>query len=199
MDRRDALRRLAAAAVATTVAPPWVSRLLARAEADEPHRQHLGSVEQAVKPWTPRVLTQHQDETVTVISELIIPVTDTPGAKAANVNRFIDAIVNDAGAAERREFLTGLDWMDARSHELFGADFVRATPEQQTALLTIISSEQNTALEDRIGVSFFAAVKALTIAGYYKSEVGMREELGDDLEVVFADDPGCQHPEHRKA
>ena len=44
---------------------------------------------------------------------------------------------------------------------------------------------------------FFEAIKRLTITGYYTSEVGMREELGDDGMLYFAEKPGCAHPEHR--
>lgn len=198
MDRRDALRRMATAGLATALAPPWVARLLALAESHADHRQHLGSLEQGLKPWVPKVLTTHQNETVTTITELIIPATDTPGAAAAKVNEFIDAIIEDAPEAERREFLSGLTWTDARSRELFGADFIACTPAQQTALLTIISSEKNTAMEDRTGVAFFSAIKGMTITGYYHSEVGMREELGDTGNVFFADDPGCVHPQHQR-
>jgi hypothetical protein len=198
VDRRDALRRMATAGIATALVPPWVERLLALAVARADHRQHLGPVDQAIKPWSPKVLTTHQNETVTAISELIIPATDTPGATAAKVNEFIDAIIDDAHEAERREFLNGLDWLDARSQELFGGAFITCPPDQQTALLTIISSERNTALEDRAGVAFFQAIKAMTITGYYHSEIGMREELGDDGNVFFADDQGCTHPQHQK-
>lgn len=196
MHRRDALLRMAAAGVGTTLVPPWVDRLLALANSHAATGQHLGSVEQALKPWTPKILTAHQDKTVTVVTELIIPATDTPGAAAARVNEFIDAIIEDAPEAERREFLGGLTWLDARSTELFGTDFITSTPEQQTALLTIVSSPKNTAIEDRTGVAFFNAIKGMTITGYYHSEVGMREELGDNGNVFFADDPGCTHPRH---
>jgi hypothetical protein len=143
-------------------------------------------------------LTVQQNAAVMAITDLIIPATDTPGAAAAKVNEFIDAIIDDARDAEKREFLGGLDWMDARSRELFGADFTGCTPEQQTALLTIISSDRNTALEDRTGVAFFKAIKAMTITGFYNSEAGL-PELGEDGNVFFADDPGCSHPEHQKS
>jgi len=198
VDRRDALRRMATAGMATALVPPWVERLLALADARADHRQHLGSLEQGVKPWTPKILTAHQDETVTVITELIIPATDTPGAAAAKVNEFIDAVIEDAHEAERREFLDGLTWIDARSRELFGAGFVACRPDQQTALLTIISSDQNTSLEDRTGVAFFSAIKGMTITGYYQSEIGMREELADPG-VFHWEDAGCTHPHHQTA
>jgi hypothetical protein len=198
VDRRDALRKLAAAGMGTALAPAWVGRLMALAHARAEARQHLGPVEQALKPWVPRILTAHQNTTVIAIAEMIIPATDTPGATAANVNRFIDAVIEDAHEAERNAFFAGLTWVDSRSRELFGAAFVDCAPDQQTALLTILSSATNTALGDRAGVDFFQAIKAMTITGYYNSEVGMREELGDDGNMFFADAPGCVHPEHQK-
>jgi hypothetical protein len=189
---------LAAAGAGTVLTPTWVDRVLALAHTHASAGQHRGSIEQGLKPWTPKILTPHQDKTVTVISELIIPATESGGATAAKVNEFIDAIIEDAHEAERREFLDGLSWMDARSKELFGAEFIACSPDEQAALLTIISSERNTALEDRTGVAFFKAIKGMTITGYYNSEVGMREELGEDGLVFFADDEGCSHPQHQK-
>jgi hypothetical protein len=133
---------------------------------------------------------------VTVLSELIIPQTDTPGARAAKVNEFIDLVLSDALEPERKEFLRGLAWMDARSRELYGADFVAASSEQQTSLLTRISSPEPAA-GDEVGAEFFRAVKGMTITGYYSSEVGLRQELGDDGQLFFASYPGCQHSEHK--
>jgi hypothetical protein len=36
----------------------------------------------------------------------------------------------------------------------------------------------------------------MTITGYYTSEIGMRQELGDDGQLFFAEFKGCTHPEH---
>lgn len=194
--RREALRALAMGGVGAATAPLWVERLASAAErradagAHQPHARPAGA-------WTPSVLDAHQNETVIALTELIIPQTDTPGAKAAKVNEFVDAVLADAERAERSSFIGGLSWIDARSDELFGAPFVTCAPEQQTALLTILSSRANTSLADRPGVDFFRAIKALTITGYYTSEIGMKSELGDDGVRFFADSPGCQHPHHK--
>ena len=128
---------------------------------------------------------------------MIIPQTDTPGAKAAKVNEFIDLVLDDANEAERKQFLNGLAWVDGRSQELFGSDFVSAAPDQQTALLTIVASPKNKAFEDQVGTEFFKAIKALTITGYYTSEIGMKQELGDDGQLFFLEYPGCTHPQHK--
>jgi len=194
LNRREALRKIALGGIGAASAPLWVQNLSAAALAHS--HQKPAAVEGAAE-WSPKFLNARQNELVITLSELIIPQTDTPGAKAAKVNEFVDAVLDDADGNEKKEFARGLRWMDSRSNELFGADFVKATPEQQTALLTIISSRSNKALEDQIGVEFFNAIKSLTITGYYTSEVGMREELGDDGNLFFEDYPGCTHPEHK--
>jgi hypothetical protein len=192
MERREAVRRLTLGGLGSATLPAWAESLVGIAEA----RGAQQPFPPAVEEWKPKFLDAHQDETVTAISELIIPETDTPGAKAARVNRFIDGVLADAGQAERREFLRGLRFMDGRSNELFGADFVLARPDQQTALLTILSSEKNKAFEDEIGREFWRAIKTLTVTGYYTSEIGIRQELGDDGQMFFREFKGCAHPEH---
>jgi len=192
--RREALRRLTLGRLGTASLPTWVEALTGLAEARG--HEHAMAPAAPAADWKAKVLDPHQDETVATISELIIPATDTPGARAALVNRFVDGVVADAPEADRREFLRGLRWMDGRSNELFGADFVKATPDQQTALLTIISSDKNKSLEDEIGRDFFRAIKPMTITGYYTSEVGMKQELGDDGQLFALEFKGCTHPEH---
>ncbi len=194
MRRRDALKRLAMASLGAATAPTWVTTLSHIA-----HAHAAGARPQAGATWEPKVFTPHQNETVVTLTELIIPQTDTAGAKAAQVNVFIDTVLDDADAPEREEFLRGLSWMDERSQALFGTHFIDSEGNEQTALLTIVSSEDNHSLPERTGVEFFQALKQLTVTGYYTSEIGMLEELDDDGSVYFDDDPGCRHPEHQRA
>jgi hypothetical protein len=194
-DRRELLLRLSLAGAGALTSPAW-----ARALGSEKTHAHAAAVQAAADPgWTPAFLSADQDRLVTVMAEAIIPKTDTPGATAAFVNRYVDAILADAGAEQQAEFVRGLAWMDARSQSLFGTDFVAATPEQQNELLTLIASEDGHSDADDVGRSFFADMKAKTIVGYYTSEVGINEELKDGGPLFFMAYTGCTHPEHGAA
>jgi gluconate 2-dehydrogenase subunit 3-like protein len=192
--RREAVRRLTLGGLGSAALPAWAEALVALA--DERRHEPRAPVAPAGE-WKPKLLDAHQDATVSVINELIIPETDTPGAKAALVNRFIDGVLAAAAEPEQREFLRGLRFLDGRSHQLFGGDFVSARPDQQTALLTILGSEKNTAFEDEIGRDFWRVIKAMTVAGYYGSEIGLEQELGDNGQMFFIEFEGCRHPEHK--
>ena len=83
-----------------------------------------------------RTMNPHQNETVTTISELIIPQTDTPGAKGAKVNEFIDLLLTEwFDAPEKDRFLEGLATIDTASKKRFNADFIACTPAQQLELM----------------------------------------------------------------
>lgn len=192
--RRDALRKIAVGGAAAATAPFWVESL---ASAAEQHAAHYQATAARAAKWVPKVLTPAQNATVVALAERIIPQTDTAGATKANVNQFIDAVLADAPADNRKKFVDGLAWIDERSQRDAGAPFVKATPEQQTALLTALSTARSPAPADQPGVDFFKAIKSLTITGYYTSEVGTREEMGDDGNMFFLEFKGCTHPQHK--
>jgi hypothetical protein len=189
--RREAVRRLALGGLGSAALPAWAEALVALAD-HHPRPPTVASGD----GWKPKFLDAHQDATVGAIGELIIPETETPGARFALVNRFIDDVLAAAEEAEQREFVRGLRFLDGRSRQLFGADFVSARPDQQTALLTVLSSEKSTSVEDEIGRDFWRVIKSMTVAGYYGSEVGLAQELGDDGRMFFPEFEGCRHREH---
>jgi hypothetical protein len=131
------------------------------------------------------------------LSELIIPETETPGARAALVDRFIDEVLKDATATDRKRFIDGLAWLDRRSRTLFARNFVSSTTAQQTELLTRLSPAEGVSPEAVTGIAFFQAIKSMTITGYYTTEIGLQQELGDDGRLVLATFEGCTHPEHQ--
>jgi Gluconate 2-dehydrogenase subunit 3 len=191
--RRDAIRRLAVGGAAAAAAPFWVESLLATADQ---HAAHQAAPPAAAAPWTPKVLDPRQNELVTVVSELIIPQTETPGATAAHVNQYIDAVLAEATPGVRDAFLQGIAWLDLRSESRFGARFVNAPPARQIELLTELSHATSPSAEDKPGADFFTAIKGMTITGYYTSEVGLKEEIGDDGQLFFTEFQGCTHEEH---
>ena len=69
--------------------------------------------------------------------------------------------------------------MDARSTALFKQDVVsrhaRAADRAPHAALSAAGSQEATP-----GVDFFTAIKSMTITGYYTTEIGLQQELGDD-------------------
>lgn len=195
VDRRRALKILTTGAVGVSATSMWVDSLIAFAQ--QQAHAHVAQAAAAAPEWTPRVLSPQQNELVVALSEIIIPQTETPGAKAARVNRFIDTVLHEAPAEQRESFLAGLNWIDARSRARFKKGFVGAAAADQAALLTRISDTGKVAPEDRIGADFFRALKSMTIDGYYSSEIGLQQELGDSGQLFLAQFAGCDHEEHK--
>ena len=192
-NRRQLLKVLWLGSCGTATLPAWIEGL---GDAARGHIDGAPSGQGTAPGWTPSLLTADQAEAVGILSELIIPQTETAGAREAGVHRFIDAVLADAPSREREQFLQGLAWVEARSQQLFRTTLRLATPQQQTTLLTGISDPAVTSAE-RTGVEFFEALKTLTITGYYTSQIGMLEELGDDGRRMFADYAGCVHSAHK--
>jgi hypothetical protein len=187
MHRRELFRLLSAAAIAPVLAPDF-SALLRQA--------------QPATGYALRTFTARQNDTVLAMIDLIVPATETPGAKGARVNEFIDVILTDwATNDERANFLKGLDTVDAQSATLFGKNFLEISANQQTALLRSMDdaidwsrdpfmprqpAPQNQRDEQLHG-EFFRVFKKMTLHGYYTSEVAFTQEL--KLEII----PGAQH------
>src|ERR1700686_5111178 len=126
MQRRDVLKMLAAGAGGAVFSSPLLGFFR---EAQE----KVGA------GYKLRTLNAHQNDTVLAMIDQIIPATDTPGAKGARVNEFIDVILTEwATDEERARFLEGLEGVDKKSNELFGKNFVDATAEQQVTLLRAV-------------------------------------------------------------
>jgi len=137
------------------------------------------------------VLDPHQVETVATIAEMIIPETDTPGARAARVPEFIDLMLAEWSADDdRARFLAGLADVDVRSRDLFSADFAAATEPQRIAILSGLDAEV-TALrraKAKPEKHFFHQIKSLTLYGFYTSEIGAAEI---HYEIIPGSYDGC--------
>ena len=196
LTRRDALKKLAAGGVAAATTAFWGETLAAAAAQ---HASHYHQASAADVAWTPKVLSAAQNDTVVTLAEIIIPQTETPGATKAKVNQFIDAVLADATPDDRQKFLAGLVWLDghAVAVEADAAPFASLTPDRQLAIVTSLAAATSPGSALQPGAEFFTAMKSLTVTGYYTSEIAMREEIGDDGNMVFAEFKGCTHPQHQ--
>lgn len=123
-----------------------------------------------------RALTATQAELVATLAEYIIPTTDTPGARAARVDAFIDALLADIFTAEERQrFLAGLADVDERARVAAGTTFLGCTARQQVAVLEALERPAQPVGEGQ--AAFFPWLKELTLVGYYTSEIGASQEL----------------------
>ena len=146
--------------------------------------------------WQPKFFTADQNELVTTLAELILPETDTPGARAAKVNEYIDLVLSDETAQIQKNFLDGLAWIDHRSNELFQKDFLGLSNEQQVEILTRLSDSSNIQPQDRAGRRFFLDIRGRTVFGYYTSKIGIHQELEYKGKQPLAEWAGCPHPGH---
>ncbi len=205
MERRDALRLLAVS-VAGSALLRWEPEALIAAI-----RPHLDSEPRAGAgvDYHFQVLDAHQQKTIAELCDMIIPATDTPGAKAVKVDEFIDVILDEwCRDADRAAFLKGLADLDALSMQANGVAFVSATAEQRAALLTNLDNELTAARAARKAWKrgagppppdhtkmFWHQMRSLTVTGYYTSEIGYTVER---QEVLI---PGiykaCTPVEHR--
>ena len=194
--RRDALKTFAMGVGGLTTLP-----ILGQAKAvaaAAPAMDMPVADPQSAANWKPQFFDAHQDETLIALTDLIIPATDTPGAKAALVNRYLDLRYNEETPEHQEEIIRALSWFDGHSLSVHNKPFVSLTEAQQRALLEPLAEPANPNAENEPGVKAFTLMKSLTIFGYYTSQIGLDQELkyeGDRLNPSF---PGaCTHPEHQ--
>jgi hypothetical protein len=112
-----------------------------------------------------RTLNPHQNATVVAMIDQIIPETDTPGAKGARVNEFIDVI------PQQLTLLRALDESAAF----------------ESAIRPPLRDDEEEDRYKQLEGNFFSVFKNITLHGYYTSEIGFTQEL--KLQII----PGAQH------
>lgn len=116
-----------------------------------------------------------QEKIIAEVAELIIPATDTPGAKDAKVPEFIALMIHDCyPEQDQQRFREGLDQLEQNSQQTYNRSFVDLDQEQQVQLLTQAETDARTQWEQdkEAGTPFFRLIKELTLIGYFTSEPG---------------------------
>jgi len=150
--------------------------------------------------WKPLFLDDHQNETLIILSDLIIPATDTPGAKEALVNRFIDLVLAAETHERQRAFLDSLGYLDGESMRRYKAAFRYLKRDEQDDLLHFLaypraaSGWTGEAAGPDIGHAHFEKLKQQIAGAYYSSQIGQRD-LGWDGNFAHGPYQGCEHSE----
>jgi Gluconate 2-dehydrogenase subunit 3 len=189
MNRRELLRNSLLAMGVMAVNPRAGARIFAAGED--------AFIELERADWKPVFLNPQQNETLTALSDVIIPATDTPGAKAALVNRFLDLVISAEPRSVQKEFLDSLAWFDAGAAERYKTTFVNLTPDEKLEFLNLVAwphthSRWGKKESGFAGYRHFMVMKRWIASAFYSSPVGLKEQ-GWDGWAARGTFSGCEH------
>jgi gluconate 2-dehydrogenase gamma chain len=195
LSRRDMLRNIALAVTA-------VAGGQLKLEAAQHVHQQAKEEKKKGGTYQPKLFNEHEYATISRLSELIVPADEVSGsAKDAGAPEFIDLLCSQ-NSELANIYTGGLAWLDAEAKKLYGAFFLDAQAEQQTALLDSITLLERTSNENRKrgltyegmgnyqgfghygfqpqtdlgpGVFFFQWIRKMTIDAFYTSEIGIKD------------------------
>ena len=156
----------------------------------------IAPAQAAATPYQPKFFTREEMAMLERLTEILIPADDhSPGAAEALVNRFIDVMVDDAGAPAQSIWRNGLEAVNKEAQARFQSDFQGCNAAQQDQIVATMAANEltpSTELE-----RFFRPLKRMTIDGYYTSKIGIHQELEYQGNTAVAEFAGCTHPEHQ--
>ena len=129
-----------------------------------------------------RFFTLEENALLEQLMEMVIPAdAHSPGAREAQVSLFADLMVATSGEAIRKQWREGLKLMQEEAAQSSLAE----------ALAKAAAHEEHptTNLEH-----FFAALKRMTVNGYYTSEIGIHRDLEYQGNTYLSQFPGCTLP-----
>ncbi len=169
-NRREALKILGA--IGSTCAFPFA--------ADELYGQDAANP--AGRPG--KFFTGAEMVRLAVLSDLIIPETETAGSSGAGVPAYIDLVAS--GNEEQGKLLReGMAWLGSEH------GFFDLSEEEKIGVLRPLCDAADDGKFEVPGAKFFFALKSLTADGYYTSKIGLIEELGYKGNTALAEFPEC--------
>lgn len=140
-------------------------------------------------------LTADEAKTVAILSEHILPKTDTPGAIDLGVPAFIDKMLAGYYLDRHRAVMrAGLARVEADAKAAHGQGFAALAADQQIALMRTYDREayeqnRRNAGNPDADPHFFRLMKELTTVGYFTTEYGATKYLN------YAQTPGPYRPD----
>ncbi|MBC9928795.1 gluconate 2-dehydrogenase subunit 3 family protein [Chitinophaga qingshengii] len=122
------------------------------------------------------------------LAEVIIPETDTPGAKSAGVHDFIVTMIRDCSSRKvQNRFMYGLEDIASYARAQYGKSFVHCRMEDKAAIVGHFEKKSKPwgglmgKVSSRLfGDSFFITLKKYTVMGYCTSMQGATKAMAYD-------------------
>ena len=158
-------------------------------------QQGLVSIAAAATSYQPRFFSASQMDVLDRLSELIIPEDDhSPGARAAEVNVYLDVVVSEANSAVKQRWREGLAAAGEETSRRFNKTLSDCDAGELDKIISAMAANEqgpSTALD-----RFFPLLKRATIDGYYTSKIGIHEDLQYQGNTAVSEFPGCTHEQH---
>lgn len=112
------------------------------------------------------------------VAEVILPETETPGARAADVGGFMTVYVSDCyTAAQQERFRESLATLRGWSEDVYGKPFDALSVSEKTAMIEDIARLARIETEKGATPHWFTPIHQLTLFGFFTSELGANEVL----------------------
>jgi gluconate 2-dehydrogenase gamma chain len=201
--RRTALRYLGlltGSAAGREFLAGWLPSAKAASTSTMPGMSHTAPPQESATPYAPQFFKPEEFRTVELLTEMIIPTDDKPGAKEAQVANYIDFVVFAAAENKpemQKEWVSGLAMLDQLSQEKYHRPFRDASATDREGLLMEMSLPEHDPKASHPGFAFYRLVKVITVEGFYTSRVGLIDVLEFQGRTAISEFPGCTHPEHQ--
>jgi Gluconate 2-dehydrogenase subunit 3 len=152
------------------------------------------------QPYTPQFFKPDEFRTVEILTEMILPTDDQPGAKEAKVADYIDFVVYSAAEFEpslQKQWTDGLGVLNELGSKKYGSSFSDISASQREELLTEISVSEHDPKARHPGFPFYRLLKSMTLEAFFTSKVGLIDFLEYKGLAFLTEFPGCTHPEHQ--
>ncbi|SMO80920.1 gluconate 2-dehydrogenase subunit 3 family protein [Gracilimonas mengyeensis] len=131
--------------------------------------------------WNPSFFSETEAKIVSLVTDIIMPETDTPAASELGVPKFIEDMVGKVWDPYSRErFMNGFEYFQERALDDLRMDFYKASPTMQKAFVNKRHRQIFGEVVDWSERPFLWSMKELTITGYCTTEVGATQLLHHD-------------------
>jgi len=129
--------------------------------------------------YTSEVFSTDDLNLLAEISETIVPRTDTPGAKDAEVAPFMTKIVDNCYSdADQMTFHAGLRAVREECQTRYLSSFEEISPQQRAEFLTALDvAARNHVRPEGGSAHYFTMMKQLTLFSYFTSEIVQTQVL----------------------